>query len=586
MKKTITLVFLFISLLLHAQPNYLKTWATYYGDESIKITDSEMDSQGNIYVVGKVQLNQNVQFNLSTPNAHQVVFGGGDSDGFIVKFNLEGNLIWATYFGGENLDVIEAISIDKYDNIYCIGATNSSQNIATENAFQTQLEGSSAVFILKINQTGSVFWSTYYGGNIGVALNNADVDTNFIRSSIINDSTNHFYIAFQTSSTNLATTGVFQEVKNDAGSVIAKFTDTGNRVWATYYGSNASYIASIDIGQTGIFLTGLTIDCPPNFTPNNYFATPNCHQPFPGSCSDTFITKFSFEGQRIWSTYYGGTSTERNFNNNLKCDNGYVYVSGMTSSNTNITTPNSFQSTKINSTYTNYLIKFNENGERIWGSYVGENNNNTNSTTIYNSVRINIFSNNVILFGSTILIENISTPNSFQPTKNSINDGYIIKFNSDGQREWGSYFGGNLDDRIDNVLFNNDSFFLLGRTQSQSGITTASSLQPNFLYNNSPWVALSIDNTFIARFDPNPLSVKDNVIADVKLFPNPNNGSFSISSSDTIEEIEVFDILGNLVFKGKNYTYEFNINGLSNGLYLVKIHYNDDKYEIKKMMVK
>lgn len=586
MKKKFILPFFFISILVHAQPNYLKTWATYFGDESIKIADSEMDSQGNIYIVGKVQQNQNGQFNLTTPNAHQEVFGGGNSDGFIAKFSMEGNLLWATYFGGENIDVIEAISIDKYDNIYCIGATNSAQNISTENAFQTQLEGLSAVFIVKLNPLGSVFWSTYFGGNIGVALNNGDVNSIFIRSSIINDTANHFYIAFQTSSTNLATTGVFQEIKNDAGSVIAKFSDTGNRVWATYYGSNASYIASIDIGQTGLFLTGLTVDCPPNFTPNTYFSTPNCHQPSPGSCSDTFITKFSFDGQRIWSTYYGGTSTERNFNNNLKCNNGFVYVSGMTSSNTNITTPNSFQSTKINSTYTNYLVKFNENGERIWGSYVGENNNFTNFVTYYNSVRIKIFSDTIYLFGGTFLIENISTANSFQPIINSINDGYIIKFNPDGQREWGSYFGGNLDDQIMNVLFKNDSFFLLGRTQSQSGITTAGALQSNFLYNNSPWAGLTIDNTFIARFDPNPLSLNDAVIADVNLYPNPNNGSFSISSIDKIETVEIVDMLGKLVFKNKNNSNEYNINGISKGLYLVKVTFDNDKVLIKKMIVK
>ena len=161
-----------------------------------------------------------------------------------------------------------------------------------------------------------------------------------------------------------------------------------------------------------------------------------------------------------------------------------------------------------------------------------------------------------------------------------------MKFNSDGQRDWGSYFGGNLNDQILNVLFKNDSFFLLGRTQSQSGITTAGALQPNFLYNNSPWVALTIDNTFIARFDPNPLSLNDAVIADVNLYPNPNNGSFSISSFDTIEIVEIVDMMGKLVFKNKNYSNEYNINGLSKGLYLVKIYYNDGKDVVKKMMVR
>lgn len=582
MKTILKSIFFLLPYFLYSQPNYLKTWATYFGDESMKIIDSEMDSQGNIYFVGGVLINTNGQFNLATPNAFQTTYGGGQFDGFLSKFNQEGNLLWATYLGGNGIDYIEAISIDKYDNIYCIGSTNSTQNISTPNAYQTQMQNASSSFITKFNPDGNIMWSTYYGGN-NVVFNTSDIGLRNIYKSIVNDQFNHFYVAFDTTNTNLATAGVFQEVKNDAPSVIAKFTDTGNPIWATYYGTNASLIKSIDVGQSGIYVSGRSVDCPPNFTPNTYFATPNCHQPSPGSCSDTFISKLSFNGQRIWSTYYGGTATEHLNNNGLKCDNGYVYFCGQTSSNTNIATPNSFQPTR--NSLTNYLVKFTENGERVWGTYVGENPTDPNGSNAF-PCSVMIFNNNVYLFGDTQLQSNISTLNSIQPNKNSNYDGFIVKFKPDGQRDWGSYFGGNLNDQILNVLFKNDSFFFLGRTQSQSGITTSGALQPNFLYNNSPWTTLSIDNTFIARFDPNPLSLNDAVIADVNLYPNPNNGSFSISSIDKIETVEIVDMLGKLVFKNKNNSNEYNINGISKGLYLVKVTFDNDKVLIKKMIVK
>lgn len=82
------------------------------------------------------------------------------------------------------------------------------------------------------------------------------------------------------------------------------------------------------------------------------------------------------------------------------------------------------------------------------------------------------------------------------------------------------------------------------------------------------------------------MSLNDAVIADVNLYPNPNNGSFSISSFDKIETVEIVDMLGKLVFKNKNNSNEYNINGISKGLYLVKVTFDNDKVMIKKMIVK
>ena len=126
MKTTFLILILCLFQRSFCQQNYLKTWATYYGDESVVMTDSEIDSQRNIYMVGKVQQNTSPQYNITTLGAHQTLFGGGEADGFISKFNSDGLLLWSTFYGGEDFDRIHDISIDKYDNIYCIVSTCSS----------------------------------------------------------------------------------------------------------------------------------------------------------------------------------------------------------------------------------------------------------------------------------------------------------------------------------------------------------------------------------------------------------------------------------------------------------------------------
>lgn len=67
---------------------------------------------------------------------------------------------------------------------------------------------------------------------------------------------------------------------------------------------------------------------------------------------------------------------------------------------------------------------------------------------------------------------------------------------------------------------------------------------------------------------------------DVKLFPNPNNGNFTISITEKKVEnlnIEIFDVLGKSVYKtiSNNVNTEISTQNLPNGLYLIKLNSNE-----------
>ena len=67
------------------------------------------------------------------------------------------------------------------------------------------------------------------------------------------------------------------------------------------------------------------------------------------------------------------------------------------------------------------------------------------------------------------------------------------------------------------------------------------------------------------------LSNPENQIASVKLYPNPANNYFVIEGE--ISRAEIFSVTGQLVksFDGVNTTdYQFDINDLTKGVYLVK----------------
>lgn len=60
---------------------------------------------------------------------------------------------------------------------------------------------------------------------------------------------------------------------------------------------------------------------------------------------------------------------------------------------------------------------------------------------------------------------------------------------------------------------------------------------------------------------------------DVKLFPNPNNGHFTISQNEAIDKVIITDGLGKIVKQldvENSFTHEIHMEGVASGLYFVK----------------
>ena len=77
-----------------------------------------------------------------------------------------------------------------------------------------------------------------------------------------------------------------------------------------------------------------------------------------------------------------------------------------------------------------------------------------------------------------------------------------------------------------------------------------------------------IDNVFFFDNLTSVSSFKEN---DVKLFPNPVQSKFTISTEKNLEEVRIYDALGSLVLNKRvlDNTSNFDIAHLSNGIYVV-----------------
>ncbi len=80
------------------------------------------------------------------------------------------------------------------------------------------------------------------------------------------------------------------------------------------------------------------------------------------------------------------------------------------------------------------------------------------------------------------------------------------------------------------------------------------------------------------------LGLEDNVLANTLLYPNPVNGTLQIQTESTVDKVQVFDLIGNLIRENTNRS-SIDLADLSQGLYLVKIH-SEEKTTTRKILKK
>jgi hypothetical protein len=354
--------------------------------------------------------------------------------------------VWGTYYGGSGYDYVESSAIDASDNVYLAGTTSSNSFISSGGFQNIYGGGIQDAFIIKFTTSGIRIWSTYYGGS----------GTEYGYSVAIN-AIGNVYLAGETSSSSSIATGGHQNTyggsNNDA--FLVKFNSSGIRIWGTYYGGNVSDIgteATVDLSGN-IYLTGVT-----NSTTGIALGG---HQISYGSGVDAFLVKFNSNGVRLWGTYYGGSGYDGT--NFCKTDGlGNIYITGYSNSNNSIAIGG--HQNVIGGGNDAFLAKFNSTGVRIWATYYGGNANDGGGSISIDDI------GNIYMVGGTSSNNNISS-NGFQNNSGGAGDAFIVKFNSSGQRIWGSFLGGSQAESANSCIVDiTGNIYLAGRTASTSGI--------------------------------------------------------------------------------------------------------------------
>lgn len=117
-----------------------------------------VDKDGNILVAG-LFYSGNMTFGTYT-----LLNTSANWDAFVVKYDSNGNPIWASSLGGPNMDYAESVTTDPIGNVYVTGPFESMGFMFGSTSFSNTGIANSDCFLVKYSPAGNPVWGAKAGG--------------------------------------------------------------------------------------------------------------------------------------------------------------------------------------------------------------------------------------------------------------------------------------------------------------------------------------------------------------------------------------------------------------------------------------
>jgi hypothetical protein len=305
------------------------------------------DAQGNLFVVGTTD-SKDFPVTVKTRGFN------GKTDVFVAKLSRLGDrLLFAAYLGGSDVDVATGAAVDSAGNLYVTGSTVSSDFPLSNTALPVVPGGGTDAFLVKLDGSGAIVYSTRFGGE--------GYDTAL---AVAVDAQGAAYISgFTTSLDRLPiTAGAYQpNLKQglpcpQSGLVpcpdafVAKFSPDGSALlYATYLGgTDFDYANALAVDAAGnAYVAGGTSSADFPATTGTYQTARgrgDClGQAGPYPCADAFVAILNPAGTALTAaTFLGGDGSDQVQAVTLDAA-GTTYLTGITSSRNFPVTRGAFQ---------------------------------------------------------------------------------------------------------------------------------------------------------------------------------------------------------------------------------------------------
>ncbi len=206
--------------------------------------------------------------------------GFGGNDFWVLKLDLDGNLVWEKTFGGKRYDAAKSIVVNNNDEYLIAGNTWSNDGDISSNY------GHGDAWVIKINNVGALLWEKTYGGDTPDRLN-----------SLSKTNDGNYIFAGVKSEMDLVSNGFYG--RYDEQYWVVKISELGQVIWEKTYGGNKYDEAfSVEATLDGGYIIGGSVQSNLNNFSNN------------AGNIDVWIIKTDASGTEEWSELYGGAGNE------------------------------------------------------------------------------------------------------------------------------------------------------------------------------------------------------------------------------------------------------------------------------------
>ena len=346
---------------------------------------------------------------------------------FFTRYNSQGTEQWTRQIGTTVIDNSYGIDTDTAGNIYLLSRTNG------------RLAGANAgigndVVLSKYNRRGSRQWQIQFGspGN----------DNPFVDPRV--DSSGNVLIAGYTND-DLGGINADTEIPPSADAWIAKYDGNGNQLWIEQFGTNeGDETFGLDIdSEDNIYTTGWT---------RGNLGGPNNLNPDGEVTYDIWLAKYDTDGNQEWIEQFGTNTFDWSWD--VATDlNDDIYITGWTLG--------SLEGSNAGS-YDIWLAKYDSDGNQLWIDQFG---------TAGDDAALGI---DVDELGNYYLTGYTDGDLTGEGNAGSY-DGWVAKYDSDGNQLWIQQFGSSELDNAYEVSVSGDNVFVTGVTEGSLGSTNAGS---------------------------------------------------------------------------------------------------------------
>ncbi|HUG43485.1 MAG TPA: SBBP repeat-containing protein, partial [Acidobacteriota bacterium] len=200
-------------------------FSTYLGGSGRdEVARLKAHPSGDLIVAGDT-----ISTDFPTVDALQETKRAGN-DAFVARIDLQDlRLVFSTFFGGNQSDLLSAMTVDSSGAIYIAG-DSSSTDLPVRNAFQPVSAGGGDIYVSKLAGDGSeILYASYFGGGGAESVR-----------GIVLDDQGGLYVAGGTNSANLPLVNPMSSSNGGVQGFLAKVSPSGAQLlFSTYVGGNS-----------------------------------------------------------------------------------------------------------------------------------------------------------------------------------------------------------------------------------------------------------------------------------------------------------------------------------------------------------